>query len=88
MHRRTSICSGSANAANFLARQRAKQPTTLELLQDLTRRIPDSTSLEKISVNDGNMVLTAIVNRQDGTMISLLSEMRAIRSQLDCSAPM
>ena len=34
-------------------------------------------------LNDDNMVLTAIVNRQDGTMISLLSEMRAIRSQLD-----
>jgi hypothetical protein len=34
-------------------------------------------------LNDDNMVLTAIVNRQDGTMISVLSEMRAIRSQLD-----
>lgn len=34
-------------------------------------------------LNDDNMVQTAIVNRQDGTMISLLSEMRAIRSQLD-----
>jgi hypothetical protein len=34
-------------------------------------------------LSDDNMVLTAIVNRQDGTMISLLSEMRAIRSQLD-----
>jgi hypothetical protein len=34
-------------------------------------------------LNDDDMVLTAIVNRQDGTMISLLSEMRAIRSRLD-----
>ena len=29
----------------------------LELLADLTRRIPDDTSLEKIAVNGGNIVL-------------------------------
>lgn len=48
---------GSADAANFLARLSVRQPTTLEVLADLTRRIPDSTYLEKIAINDGNIVL-------------------------------
>jgi general secretion pathway protein L len=48
---------GSVQAANFLARLRARQPTMLELLADLTRRIPDNTSLEKLSVNEGGVVL-------------------------------
>lgn len=48
---------GSADAANFLARLSARQPTTLEVMADLTKRIPDSTYLEKIAINDGNIVL-------------------------------
>ncbi|OGT58448.1 MAG: hypothetical protein A3E01_09520 [Gammaproteobacteria bacterium RIFCSPHIGHO2_12_FULL_63_22] len=48
---------GSADAANFLARLSARQPTTLEVLADMTQRIPDSTYLEKIAINDGNIVL-------------------------------
>lgn len=48
---------GSADAANFLARLSARQPTTLEVLADLTKRIPDTTYLEKIAINDGNIVL-------------------------------
>ena len=47
----------SVVAANFLARQRAQQPTMLELLTDLTQRIPDTTWMEKIAVNSGNVVL-------------------------------
>ena len=63
--------SGSVHAANFLARQRAKQPTILELLADLTRRMPDSTSLEKISVNDGNVVLIG-QSQQASALVGLL----------------
>ena len=48
---------GSVRAANFLARQRASQATTLELLADLTRRLPDDTWLEKVAVNNGQVVL-------------------------------
>jgi general secretion pathway protein L len=47
----------SVRAANFLAKQRASQPTVLEILTDLTRRLPDDTFLEKIQVNSGNVVL-------------------------------
>jgi len=48
---------GSVRAANFLARQRASQPTVLELLADLTRRLPDDTWLEKVAINGGQVVL-------------------------------
>jgi general secretion pathway protein L len=48
---------GSVRAANFLAKQRATQPTVLELIDDLTRRLPDDTWLEKVAVNNGSVVL-------------------------------
>jgi general secretion pathway protein L len=47
----------SAQAANFLATSRANRPTMLELLDDLTRRIPDDTSLDKLTVNDNRLVM-------------------------------
>jgi general secretion pathway protein L len=67
----------SVRAANFLAQQRARQPTSLEVLADLTRRLPDDTWLEKIAVNGGNVVLigqsdhaSALVGLlQDSTLI-------------------
>jgi general secretion pathway protein L len=71
--------SGSATAANFLARQRARQPTILELLADLTKRIPDSTSLEKISVNDGNIVLIG-QSQQASALVGLLQGSTLIRT--------
>jgi len=61
----------SVMAANFLARQRAQQPTMLELLADLTRRIPDTTSLEKIAVNEGNVVLIG-QSQQASSLVGLL----------------
>lgn len=67
---------GSVQAANFLAQLRARQPTMLELLADLTRRIPDNTSLEKFSVNDGAVVLigqsqqaSALVGQLQGSQL-------------------
>ncbi len=50
----------SAQAANFLAQTRAAQPTMLELVADLTRRIPDDTALDKLAVNDGKLVLVGL----------------------------
>ena len=48
---------GSVRAANFLAQQRATQPTVLEVLSDLTRRLPDDTFLEKVAINGGQVTL-------------------------------
>ena len=58
-------------AANFLARQRAQQPTMLELVDDLTRRIPDTTSIEKLSVNAGAVVLIG-QSQQASSLVGLL----------------
>ena len=69
----------SAEAANFLAKRRAQLPTTLEVLDDLTRRIPDSTSLEKISINDGNMVLIG-QSQQASAMVGLLQGSALVRT--------
>jgi general secretion pathway protein L len=47
----------SQQATAFLSRTRAQQPTLTELLLDLTRRIPDTTALEKLAVNQGKIVM-------------------------------
>lgn len=62
---------GSVRAANFLAKLRAEQPTMLELLTDLTRRIPDTTSLEKVAVNGGSVVLIG-QSQQASALVGLL----------------
>jgi general secretion pathway protein L len=61
----------SVTAANFLAGRRAQQPTMLELLNDLTKRIPDDTSLEKLSVNDGHIILIG-QSKQAPALVGLL----------------
>lgn len=44
-------------AANFLATRRAARPTMLEVLDELTRRIPDDTSVDKLTIDDGKIVM-------------------------------
>jgi general secretion pathway protein L len=61
----------SVTAANFLAGRRAQQPTLLELLNDLTKRIPDDTSLEKFSINDGHIILIG-QSKQAPALVGLL----------------
>lgn len=61
----------STKAENFLSGRRAVQPTTLELLADITWRLPDTTWLEKISVNDGNIVLIG-QSQQASALVGLL----------------
>ncbi|MEO7251473.1 MAG: PilN domain-containing protein [Arenimonas sp.] len=69
----------SVQAANFLGKQRAQQPTMLELLVDLTRRIPDSTTLEKVSVNDGSVVLIG-QSQQASALVGLLQDSPLIKT--------
>ena len=63
----------SAQAANFLAATRASRPTMLEVLDDLTRRIPDDTSLDKLSINDDNLVMVGQSNAAPA-LVALLQE--------------
>jgi general secretion pathway protein L len=66
-------------AARFLAETRKRQPTMLELLADLTRRIPDDTSLEKLSVSEGRIVLIG-QSRQAPALVGLLQDSTLIHS--------
>jgi general secretion pathway protein L len=75
---RNSLASRVA-AAGFLARNRGAQPTMLELLAELTRRIPDDTSLEKLAVADGRIVLIG-QSRQAPALVGLLQDSKLIRS--------
>jgi len=65
------LVSAAAAADKFLADRRARQPTTLELLTDITHRIPDNTWLEKISITDGNIVMIG-QSQQASSLVGLL----------------
>lgn len=47
----------TGKAEAFLQKFRGSQPTMLALINDLTKRIPDDTALDKLSVNEGRLVL-------------------------------
>jgi general secretion pathway protein L len=67
----------SVRAANFLAKTRASQPTVLEILADLTHRLPDDTWLEKIQVNGGNVVLIGL-SAHSTALVGLLQDSQLI----------
>lgn len=68
----------SVDSTSFLARKRSEQPTMLELLSDLTRRIPDSTALEKVTISDGGIVLIG-QSQQASALVGLLQGSPLIR---------
>lgn len=61
----------AASAANFLAEQRQKRPTTLELLDDLTRRLPDDVYVQRLSVEQGRVTISGAA-RSAGTIVATL----------------
>jgi len=67
----------SIRGANFLAKQRASQPTVLELLADLSHRLPDDTWLEKVAVNGGNIVLIG-QSAHASALVELLQDSKLI----------
>lgn len=62
---------GAASAANFLAEQRLARPTMLELLDDLTRRLPDDVYVQRLSVEQGRVTISGAA-RSAGTIIPTL----------------
>jgi general secretion pathway protein L len=50
----------------------------LELVADLTRRIPDNTALEKFSVNDGSVVLIG-QSQQASALVGQLQDSHLIK---------
>src|SRR5690606_6907394 len=61
----------SAQAANFLAASRASRPTMLEVMAELTRRIPDDTSLDKLAINGDQLVMVG-QSRAAPALVALL----------------
>ncbi len=60
----------------FLQQTRAARPTTVEVLDDLSRRLPDTTYLEKISIEDDQLLLigqsgaaSALVGQLEGSTL-------------------
>jgi general secretion pathway protein L len=68
----------SANAANFLATTRATRPTMLELLADLSQRIPDDTSLDKLAINGDKLVIVG-QSRAAPALVALLQASPLLR---------
>lgn len=61
----------SVQAANFLAATRAARPTMLEALDELTRRIPEHTSADKLSIIDGKITVSGY-SRAAPSLVGLL----------------
>ncbi|GAB3730705.1 PilN domain-containing protein [Silanimonas algicola] len=60
-----------ASAANFLAERRGTRPTMLEVLDDLTRRLPDDVYLQRFSVEQGRVTLSGAA-RSAGSIVATL----------------
>lgn len=57
----------------FLDRARAQRPTTVEVIDELTRRLPDDTYLEKLSVDDDELMLIGL-SREAAALIGRLQD--------------
>lgn len=57
--------------AGFLQRQRAARPTTIEILDELTRRLPDNTYLEKVSIEGDRLLLIGLSSEAPGLVKQL-----------------
>ena len=63
----------------FLDRERAQRPTTVEVLDELTRRLPDSTYLEKLAVEEGNLLMIGL-SREAPSLVQRLQGSRLWRA--------
>lgn len=58
-------------AIRFLEERHAAQPTVLEVLDDLTRRLPDDVHLQQLSIEQGRITLIGVAGSA-GTLIATL----------------
>jgi general secretion pathway protein L len=63
----------------FLQVIRAGRPTTVEVLDELSRRVPDSTYLEKLSIEDDRILLIGL-SGDASSLVRVLEESRLWRS--------
>ena len=69
----------AAAGANFLAIEKARQPSTLLLLDELTRLLPDDTFLERLSVSRGEISING-QSSQAPKLVELLQATKLLRS--------
>ena len=69
----------AAEAANFLAIEKSRQPSMVLLLDDLTRRLPDDTWLERLSFARGEVSLSG-QSAQAAKLLEILQESKLLRS--------
>jgi general secretion pathway protein L len=69
----------TSDADVFLKNFRSSQPTMLALLNDLTQRIPDDTALDKISVNEGRLVLVG-QSKQAAALVGQLQDSKLLQA--------
>lgn len=58
----------AAGGATFLAGMREARPRVLEVIDELSRRLPDGTWLERLTINQGRVVLQGLSNEAAGTI--------------------
>jgi len=61
-------------SANFLVRKKHETPLMVDLLDELTRRLPDDTYLERLNVDDKNKVELQGLSDDASKLIGLLNE--------------
>ena len=61
-------------SANFLSRKKREMPLMVELLNDLTKRLPDDTFLERLSVDDKNRIEMQGLSSDASKLIALLQK--------------
>jgi len=66
------------DAANFLSRKKQTAPLMVELLNDLTKRLPDGTFLERMNVDDKNRVDLQGLSDDASKLIGLLQQSKLL----------
>jgi len=61
-------------SANFLSRKKRDTPLMVDLLDDLTKRLPDDTYLERLSVDDKNRIEMQGLSSDASKLIALLQK--------------
>ncbi|MGA9335969.1 MAG: PilN domain-containing protein [Rudaea sp.] len=64
----------SIDSANFLSRKKQETPLMVELLDDLTRRLPDDTYLERLNVDEKNKIELQGLSDDASKLIGLLQK--------------
>ena len=62
------------DSANFLSRKKHDTPLMVDLLEDLTKRLPDDTYLERLNVDDKNKIELQGLSDDASKLIGLLNQ--------------